>query len=48
MAKVEFTCTQAYKDALKKHAKNRGISVASYVKSAIYDKMVKETTEKGE
>lgn len=40
--KIEFRCTKQYKEDLRKICDERGISVASYIKDAIYQKRQKE------
>ena len=42
MAKVEFTCTDEFKEEIKKFASLKGLTVASYVKATISDKMVSD------
>lgn len=40
MAKVEFTCSEDFKKMIKEIADRKQISVASFVKAAISDKIV--------
>jgi len=40
--KVEFTCTEDYKELIKANAERKGVTVAAYVKSAVYEQMKKD------
>jgi len=42
MAKVEFTCSKEFKEQIKKNADLKGLTVASYVKATMSDKMVSD------
>lgn len=42
MAKVEFTCTDDYKADIKAFADKKGITVAAYVKSSVFEQMKKD------
>ena len=45
MARVEFTCTDLFKKQIEEEAKRRGLTVASYVKATISDRMIKDNKE---
>ena len=42
MAKIEFTCEEEMKDDIKVEAKKLGLSVASFVRLAIIEKVRKD------
>jgi len=45
MARVEFTCSDLFKKQIEAEAKKRGLTVASYVKATISDRMIRENKE---
>ncbi len=40
--KIEMTCAQGFKDKAKEYADRKGISLAAYVKSALFEQMKKD------
>lgn len=42
MAKIEIRCTDDYKEELKHYVKGKSSDVSKYVKSAIYEKRLRD------
>lgn len=42
MPKIEVTCTDEFKEKVKKKAKKKSLSVSSYTKTALNEKMERE------
>jgi len=46
LAKIELRCTDEYKKELQHYVKGKGSDVTKYIKSAIYEKRVRELENK--
>jgi len=42
MTKIDFRCTEAFKESVKIHAKAKNVKVTTWIKDAIIEKMKKE------